>query len=176
MGEKVQVRIFGQEYSVVGDKSSEQIQKISEYVDEKMHMISKVTGRNSTNGVAVLTAINVAEEYFDTLDEIEHLKNSNEQLEKDSNYYMKMWEDSKKNYMSGAKESLERVLTEAEKRGEQIEGAILKANSPSCGSGKIYDGTFTGIKVDGDGCFAAMLKELGIKVITEKEIENNDQF
>lgn len=84
--------------------------------------------------------------------------------------------DVTKEFMSGAKASLERVLTEAEKRGEEIEGAILKANSPSCGSGKIYDGTFTGTKVDGDGCFAAMLKELGIKVITEKEIENNDQF
>lgn len=48
--------------------------------------------------------------------------------------------------------------------------AILKANSPSCGSGKIYDGTFTGKLIDGDGIFAKMLKENDINVVTEKEI------
>ena len=54
-------------------------------------------------------------------------------------------------------------------RNEPIEGAILKANSPSCGSGKIYDGTFSGRLVDGNGVFASMLKAQGIEVITEKE-------
>ena len=49
--------------------------------------------------------------------------------------------------------------------------AILKANSPSCGSGCIYDGTFTGTLTEGDGVFAAKLKEAGIKVLTELDIE-----
>ena len=52
---------------------------------------------------------------------------------------------------------------------EPIEGAILKANSPSCGVGKIYDGTFTGTLTDGNGLFADMLIKRGIEVITEKE-------
>ena len=54
---------------------------------------------------------------------------------------------------------------------EVPELAILKANSPSCGSGCIYDGTFTGTLTEGDGVFAAKLKEAGIKVLTELDIE-----
>ena len=48
--------------------------------------------------------------------------------------------------------------------------AILKSKSPSCGSGKIYDGTFSGKLIDGDGVFAKILKNNNIKVFTEEEI------
>ena len=47
--------------------------------------------------------------------------------------------------------------------------AILKSRSPSCGSGKIYDGTFSHKLVDGDGMFAARLKKMGIRVVTEEQ-------
>ncbi len=49
--------------------------------------------------------------------------------------------------------------------------AILKARSPSCGSGTIYDGTFTSTKIPGDGCFARLLKENGITVRTEEDFD-----
>ena len=42
--------------------------------------------------------------------------------------------------------------------------AILKANSPSCGCGQIYDGTFSGTLIDGDGVTAELFKENGIAV------------
>ena len=77
-------------------------------------------------------------------------------------------------FLAGARSSLAIALSEAERRGEKIEGAILKANSPSCGSGLIYDGSFTGTTVRGDGCFTELLKELGIKVRSEKEFDCND--
>ena len=48
--------------------------------------------------------------------------------------------------------------------------AILKSNSPSCGYGKIYDGTFEGNLTDGNGVTAAKLSENDIKVMTEMEI------
>ena len=48
--------------------------------------------------------------------------------------------------------------------------AILKAKSPSCGCGKIYDGTFSGKLINGDGITAKLLKENGIEVITEEDI------
>lgn len=48
--------------------------------------------------------------------------------------------------------------------------AVMKARSPSCGSGVIYDGTFTGTKINGDGVAAEALKKHGIQVITEEEI------
>ena len=46
--------------------------------------------------------------------------------------------------------------------------ALLKARSPSCGCGEIYDGTFTYTVVEGDGLFAKKLKEIGIAVETEE--------
>ncbi len=49
-------------------------------------------------------------------------------------------------------------------------GAILKAKSPACGSGKIYDGTFSRTLTDGDGVLAALLKQNGILVICENDI------
>ena len=47
--------------------------------------------------------------------------------------------------------------------------AVTKAKSPSCGCGTVYDGTFTGTLVPGDGIFVQMLKEAGIPVRTEKD-------
>ena len=48
-------------------------------------------------------------------------------------------------------------------------GAILKARSPSCGTGCIYDGSFTGTLVPGNGVFAKKLLDAGIPVMTEEE-------
>lgn len=47
--------------------------------------------------------------------------------------------------------------------------ALLKARSPSCGSGTVYDGSFTGRRVPGDGAAAAALKAAGTPVFTEEE-------
>ena len=46
--------------------------------------------------------------------------------------------------------------------------AILKARSPSCGCGHIYDGTFTRTLVDGDGLFAELLRKKGFQLFTEE--------
>ena len=48
--------------------------------------------------------------------------------------------------------------------------AILKERSPSCGSGKIYDGSFSGHLTKGDGVTAELLKKYGICVLGESEI------
>ena len=49
-----------------------------------------------------------------------------------------------------------------------VSAAIMKAKSPSCGSGRIYDGTFSGQLIPGDGVCAAALKAAGIKVYNEE--------
>jgi len=46
--------------------------------------------------------------------------------------------------------------------------AILKARSPSCGLGQIYDGTYSGRLVQGHGVFAELLLAHGIEVYTEE--------
>ena len=72
-------------------------------------------------------------------------------------------------FVRGADISLRSCMEMARISGEEIEGAILKANSPSCGVGQIYDGTFSGTLTEGNGVFAGMLKRLGVEIITEKE-------
>jgi uncharacterized protein YbbK (DUF523 family) len=56
--------------------------------------------------------------------------------------------------------------------GKDCDEAILKSRSPSCGSGKVYDGTFSGNLIDGDGVFAEALKASGITVYTEESFDN----
>lgn len=51
------------------------------------------------------------------------------------------------------------------------ETALLKARSPSCGSGQVYDGSFSGTLADGDGVTTEALKALGVRVYGESEIE-----
>jgi uncharacterized protein YbbK (DUF523 family) len=48
-----------------------------------------------------------------------------------------------------------------------ITKAILQSRSPSCGNGTIYDGTFSGQLIDGDGVTTRLLLENGIKVFNE---------
>lgn len=69
-----------------------------------------------------------------------------------------------KEFRLGAQKALEIALK------EKVDFAILKANSPSCGKDKIYDGTFSGTLTTGDGIFAEQLKKVGIKIYTETEI------
>ena len=67
-------------------------------------------------------------------------------------------------YRNGAKEALKTALE------NDCRIALMKAKSPSCGAGKIYDGTFSRKLIDGDGITAKLLKEHGIKVFDETQI------
>ena len=64
------------------------------------------------------------------------------------------------------KKGAEEVLFLAKKYN--IKKALFKLRSPSCGSNKIYDGTFTNTVTDGNGVTAELLKENGIEIITIK--------
>lgn len=67
------------------------------------------------------------------------------------------------NIIKGAKEFLNIADEYA------IREAILKARSPSCGCGRIYDGTFTNKLKNGNGVTAALLLRNNIRVITDEE-------
>ena len=71
--------------------------------------------------------------------------------------------DRTREFVSGAKKALE----EAVRCSAHV--AILKAKSPSCGKGFVYDGTFRGILVPGNGLTAGTLLRNGVKVFTENE-------
>lgn len=53
-------------------------------------------------------------------------------------------------------------------RARGITRAVLKENSPSCGSCRIYDGSFSGRKIPGEGVTARLLREHGIAVYSEE--------
>jgi len=73
-------------------------------------------------------------------------------------------EDRTEDFLTGAREALRTAQTQGCRR------AILKARSPSCGKGLVYDGTFTGRTVAGNGLTAALLLRSGIEVQTEEEL------
>jgi cell division protein ZapA len=61
---KVVVRVSGKEYTIVGIESEEYIQKVGLYIDRKMNEITRVNNKLSTSMVAVLTAMNVADDFL----------------------------------------------------------------------------------------------------------------
>ena len=97
---KVKVKIYGQEYTIAGDMSKEEIIQVAAHVDMKMQEISetaKSAGAVPAN-VAILSAINIASEYFKTLDDMEEIKRLNIQLEKDAQHYVQLWDETKKSF------------------------------------------------------------------------------
>lgn len=105
---RVSVRIMGQEYKLVSDEPLDYMQKVASYVDEKMMEIAKSNKKLSTAMIAVLTSLNVADEYFKLLeeqstmekqgnlptgdfDELHHqIKSMNDELEQRNRDYEKM--------------------------------------------------------------------------------------
>ena len=71
--------------------------------------------------------------------------------------------DVSKEFKKGAKEALKIAKL------VDVKVAILKDGSPSCGSKYIYDGTFSGNKIKGEGITAKLFMENGIKVFSEDE-------
>ena len=74
--------------------------------------------------------------------------------------------DVTKEFVSGANKALKMLID------NNIEEVIVKSKSPSCGYKQIYDGTFTNKIIEGNGIFTSLAIEKGIKVLTEKDIEN----
>lgn len=75
-------------------------------------------------------------------------------------------DDCTKEFIDSAKKILEIA------KSNNVTMAVLKAKSPSCGCGKIYDGTFTGNLIDGNGVTSQILINNGIKVISENDIDS----
>lgn len=74
-------------------------------------------------------------------------------------------EDRTHAFENGAKEALRLAKLYG------CEAAILKERSPSCGNKEVYDGSFTGKRISGEGVTAELLRENGVKVFGESELE-----
>ncbi|MBO6047395.1 MAG: DUF523 domain-containing protein [Erysipelotrichaceae bacterium] len=74
-------------------------------------------------------------------------------------------EDVTEAFVNGAQKCAQECLD----KGVKI--AILKNNSPSCGVGTIYDGTFSHRIISGDGMFARILRRNGVLLYTENQLD-----
>ena len=84
--------------------------------------------------------------------------------QKGSTVFTKEGKDVTAEFAKGAEETLKIAQLFS------IKEAILKQRSPSCGCGQIYDGSFSGRVIKGDGVTTALLKKNGIKVASEEEL------
>ncbi|MBN2089973.1 cell division protein ZapA [candidate division KSB1 bacterium] len=60
----LKIKIYGTEYPIKGDSELEYIKQVAEYVDQKMREVNKIAPEVSTLKVAILAALNIADELF----------------------------------------------------------------------------------------------------------------
>ena len=87
------------------------------------------------------------------------------ELQPDGRVVNEEWEDVTAAYQAGA----QAVLRIAKEQGCTL--AVLKARSPSCGCGEVYDGTFTHTLKGGWGVTARLLLEAGVTVMDEENLD-----
>ena len=130
---KVKIRIYGQEYTIVGERSQDEIIKAAQYVDERMQFIGRNSNLGSTTSLAVLSAVNIADEIFSIKEELEQLRTLNAQLEADAKKYVDLWDDAKKNVIQYRNEiedlrkkaSDDSQLREIQRRYKELESSFF---------------------------------------------------
>lgn len=133
MNNKVTVTIYGQEFTVGGDKPAEQIMRIATHVDLKMKQIAGEEDSGPLSSLAILTAMNICEEYFEVNNQVEELKKNASKLEADGQHYEQMWDEAKKSFvvfkedsqaeiqaLNEQKEALRNMLNEKDREIEEI--------------------------------------------------------
>ncbi len=133
----VAVRIYGQEYNISGETSREHIMRVADFVDGKMQEIGAAINA-SNSGIAVLAAVNIADEYFSRESDIAELKEKNDQLVSDTQRYALLWEEAKqslaqyKEEMAGTRAQQEenlRTLTDKNDRIAQLTQQLQEISS-----------------------------------------------
>lgn len=115
---KVSVRIFGHEYVLTGEKPRDHMIRVAAYVDTKIHEVSGGFKNGSATALAVLSAVNIADEYFSVMDRVNESKITNEQMEGDIHRYEQLWEEAKKS-LTEHKEESRRIYEEKETLSER---------------------------------------------------------
>lgn len=68
------VTIYGQQYTIVGTEKSEHVKSVAKLVDNKMKEIKKVNPYLDTTKLAVLTSVNIVDEYIKLKEKVEQLE------------------------------------------------------------------------------------------------------
>ena len=128
---RVTVKIYDQEYTIAGNSSGEQFVVVANHVDTLMHELAAGLPALPVSSLAVLTAVNIADDYFAEKDRAAELESVITDLKKDANHYIQMWEDAKqsfKQYKEDAQNSIEQ-LQELQRIYNMKNVELSKANS-----------------------------------------------
>ena len=107
MSNKVAVNIFGQEYIITGEEEQERIVQVASWVDSKMREIDEAVGnRLSSVSIAVLSSVNIANEYFQCKDKLDEADKKSSQLESDNLHYIQLWDEAKKSLLEYKEENI----------------------------------------------------------------------
>jgi len=121
---RVNVTIYGKEYTVSGDMSRERIIGVAAHVDSRMQEIGEgFNGPVST--LAVLAAVNIADDYFALKEKLGETEKSVEQLENDEQHYMQLWEEVKKSFIAFKQESQEETENITQQK-EELQSRLLE--------------------------------------------------
>ena len=115
---KVEVKIAGKDYTIVGTESEEYIQRVGLYIDRKMLEVMRSNNKLSTSLAAVLTAMNVADDYFKCHENESQLKKELKKLHEEFNELkeekQRISEENSAKNLSNSKLQLELAKREAE--------------------------------------------------------------
>ncbi len=125
---RVEIKIAGKDYTLIGAESDEYIQKIGLYIDKKMSEILRQYSKLSTSMAAVLTAVNVADDYFKVTEseaslkkEIKRLYEIIEELKQDKKRFA---EDN--NTLSSKNTNLQLELAKREAELREVRNSVDK--------------------------------------------------
>ena len=77
---RLTVSIYGQDYTIVSEESPEYVRTLAGFIDESMHRVGRENTRLDTTRLAILSALNIADDYFRLRQKYEELE---KQIEKD---------------------------------------------------------------------------------------------
>ncbi|MDP4093767.1 MAG: cell division protein ZapA [Bacillota bacterium] len=127
---KVEVRIAGKIYTLMGVESDEYIQRIGLYIDKKMAEVMRVNNSLSTSMAAILTAINVADDYYKTQESESHhkkeLKRISDELEKLKDERKRLIEEN--SVLSTRNTGMQLELAKREAELNEVRNSLSKAS------------------------------------------------
>jgi cell division protein ZapA len=124
---KVRIRIAGKDYAIVGTEAEEYIQKVGLYVDKKMTgILEQGDTKLSTVMAAILSCVNIADDYFKERDRANQQKTRMGELENKIKDYEQMVKilESKVENLNIKNEELKIQLARKETEVSQLKGTL----------------------------------------------------
>lgn len=169
MQNKVKINIAGTNYTIIGEKSKEEVEKIALFVDDEIKKITSQNYRLTPTMVATLVALNISSDYFDLKDELS-------MFEQDSEYPVKKQEELIKinENLEVEKNKLENKFKELESKNNILIQTISDLEKRYQHLEKLYHNNFNELKSKNDSIIKLqkeiiMLKDEYIKKIIKKE-------